>query len=75
MHASHELEVMIASPEEAEYGVAEFWAGDKLFGITRLEDGELVLRIEPRSDGGAVVVGAKSLADALARAKQLLESS
>ena len=75
MHASHELNVSVVSPEEAEYGTAEFWAGDRLFGFTRLEDGELVLRIEPRSDGGAVVVSAHSLAEALARAKQLLESS
>jgi hypothetical protein len=75
MHAPHKLDVSIVSPEEAEYGTAEFWVGGKLFGFTRVEDGELVLRIEPRSDGGAVVVGAHSLAEALARAKQLLESS
>ena len=74
MHASHELNVSVVSPEEAEYGTAEFWAGDRLFGFTRVEDGELVLRIEPQSDGGAVVVNAHSLAEALARAKQLLES-
>jgi hypothetical protein len=55
MHASHELDVSVVSPEEAESGIAEFWAGGRLFGFTRLEDGELVLRIEPRSDGGAVV--------------------
>ncbi len=71
----HQLDVNVLSPEEAEYGIAEFWAGDRLFGFTRLEDGELVLRIEPPSDGAAVVVSAHSLAEALARAKQLLESS
>ena len=75
MHAPHNLEVSVVSPEEAEYGTAEFWLGDKLFGSTRVEDGELVLRIEPRSDGGAVIASAHSLAEALARAKQLLESS
>ena len=74
MHGSHELDVSVVSPEEAEFGTAEFWAGDRLFGFTRLEDGELVLRIEPQSDGGAIVVSAHSLAGALARAKQLLES-
>jgi hypothetical protein len=74
MHAPHELEVSVVSPEEAESGTAEFWAGDRLFGFTRLEDGKLVLSIEPGRDGGAVVVGAHSLAEALARAKQLLES-
>jgi hypothetical protein len=74
MHAPHELNVSVVSPEEAEYGTAEFWAGDRLFGFTRIEEGELVLRIEPRSDGGTVVVGARSLAEALAQAKNLLES-
>lgn len=74
MHAPHELGVSVVSPEEAESGTAEFWAADRLFGFTRLEDGALVLRIEPRSDGGAVVVGAHSLALALAHAKELLES-
>ena len=75
MHAQHELDVSVVSPEEADYGTAELWAADRLFAFTRLEDGELVLRIEPRSDGGAVVVGVHSLAEALARAKELLESS
>jgi hypothetical protein len=75
MHASHELIVSVVSPEEAEYGTAEFWAGDRLFGFTLVEDGELVLRIQPRTDGGTVVVSAHSLAEALARAKTLLESS
>jgi hypothetical protein len=74
MHAPHELEVSVVSPEEAEYGTAEFWAGDRLFAFTRVEEGELVLRIQPLSDGGAVDVSAHSLAEALARAKQLLES-
>jgi hypothetical protein len=74
MPSQHELDVSIVSPEEAEFGTAEFWAGDRLFGFTRLEDGELVLRIEPASDGGAIVVNAHSLREALTRAKQLLES-
>jgi hypothetical protein len=72
---SHDLHVSVASPEEAEDGVAEFWVGDHLFGFTRLEEGEPVLRIEPRSDGGAIVVSARSLAAALAQAKLLLEPS
>ncbi len=75
MPSEHELDVSIVSPEEAEFGTAEFWAGDRLFGFTRLEDGELVLRIEPASDGGAIVVNAHSLREALTRAKQLLESA
>lgn len=75
MPSEHQLDVSIVSPEEAEFGTAEFWAGDRLFGFTRLEDGELVLRIEPASDGGAIVVNAHSLREALTRAKQLLESA
>ena len=71
---SRELQVGVVSPSEAEEGVAEFWTGDQLFGFTHLEEGELVLRIEPRRDGGEVVVNAQSLASALARAKQLLEA-
>ena len=74
MRAQHEITVRVVSPEEADHGVAEFWLGEELFGFTRLEDGELVLRIEPRHDGAAVLVGAHSLADALAEAKRLLES-
>jgi hypothetical protein len=74
MPAQHELDVSVVSPEEAENGTAEFWAGDRLFGFTLVEDGELVLRIEPRSDGGEIIVNAHSLREALARAKQLLES-
>jgi hypothetical protein len=69
-----ELEVRVVSAGEADYGVAEFWAADELFGFTRLEEGEVVLRIEPRSDGAAVIVSAHKLATALTRAKQLLES-
>ena len=53
---------------------SEFWTGDQLFGFTHLEEGELVLRIELRRDGGEVVVNAQSLAIALARAKELLEA-
>jgi hypothetical protein len=71
---SRELQVSVVSPSEAEEGVAEFWTGDQLFGFTHLEEGELVLRIEPRRDGGEVVVNARSLAMALARAKELLEA-
>lgn len=44
MRSPHKLDVSVVSPEEAEFGTAEFWAGDRLFGFTRLEDGELVLR-------------------------------
>jgi len=70
----HEIHVSVVSAEEASYGVAEFWSGGRLIGFTQLDDGDLMLRIEPRDDGAAVVIGAHSLADALAEANQLLAS-
>jgi hypothetical protein len=69
------IDVRVVSAEEADRGTAEFWLDDELFAYTRLEDGELVLRIEPRADGAALVVGARSLATALAQAKALLEGT
>jgi hypothetical protein len=69
----HEIRVSIVSPEAADHGVAELWAADKLIGYTILEDSDLMLRIESRHDGSAVVVGARSLAQALSQAERLLE--
>ena len=70
--AMHEIRVSIVSPEAADHGVAELWAADKLVGYTILEDSDLMLRIEPRRDRTAVVVGAHSLAQAIGRAEHLL---
>jgi len=67
----HEIHVTVVSPEEAAYGTAEFWSGGSMIGFTRLEDGDLMLRIEPGGNG-AVVVGAHSLAGAIAEANRLL---
>jgi hypothetical protein len=39
---------------------------------TLLDDGELTLRIKPRHDGSPVVLGVRSLTDALAEVDQLL---
>jgi hypothetical protein len=68
----HEIHVTVVSPEEATYGTAELWSGGRMFGFTRLEEGDLMLRIEPPRDGAAVVVGARGLADAIAEANRLL---
>jgi hypothetical protein len=70
----HAIRVSVVSPEEASYGVAEFWSGGRLLGFTHFADGDLMLRIEPRDDGAPVVVGARGLADALAEANRLLAS-
>jgi hypothetical protein len=69
----HEIRVSIVSAEAADHGVAELWTGGELIGYTILEDGDLMLRIEPRHDRTPVVVGARSLALALTRAEHLLE--
>jgi hypothetical protein len=67
-----DLHVTVVSPEEASACMAEFWSGGELFGFTRLEDGDLVLRIEPSPDGAAVAVSARGLVEALAEATRLL---
>lgn len=69
----HEIHVSITSPEAADHGVAELWAAEGLIGYTILQDSDLMLRIEPRRDSAAVIVGARSLAQALNHAEQLLE--
>jgi hypothetical protein len=66
----HDIHVNVVSAEEASLGVAEFWSGDRLIGFTRIEDGDLTLRIGPSPD--AVVLGAPALAGALAEANRLL---
>jgi hypothetical protein len=71
----HEIHVSVMSPEAADHGVAELWTEEEFIGYTLLEDGDLMLRIEPRRDGTAVVVGARSLAVALARAGSVLDGS
>ena len=69
----HEINVSVASPEAADYGVAELSVAGKPIGYTILEDGDLMLHIEPRRDHGTVVVGARCLAQALIQACHLLE--
>jgi hypothetical protein len=61
----HEIEVITISAEEAEHGVAELWADGQQIAYTVLDDGELKLRFAPRHDGTPVVIGVRSLMDAL----------
>ena len=44
----HDIQVSVASPEAADYGVAELSAAGESIGYTILEDGDLMLHIEPR---------------------------
>ena len=69
----HDIRVSIMSPETADHGVAELWTAGGLLGYTILDDSDLMLRIEPRGDRTAIVVGAQSLAQAITRAQHLLE--
>jgi hypothetical protein len=64
------IHVSVVSAEEASMGVAEFWSGDRMIGFTRIEDGDLTLRIGP--DPYCLVLGAHALAEALAQANRLL---
>ena len=64
---THEVQVTVVSPGEAEYGTAELWSGGRMIGFTRLDDGDLMLRIDT-----AVEVSAHSLANAIAEADRLL---
>lgn len=68
--ALHNIHVIVVSPEEASFGVAEFWSGNRLIGFTRMEESELALRITPSADD--VVLGTRALAEALAEANRLL---
>jgi hypothetical protein len=63
----HDIHVTVVSAEEAVGGTAEFWSGGRMIGFTHLEDGDLMLRLE-----AGVVIGAHSLADAIAEADRLL---
>jgi hypothetical protein len=67
----HEIKVVTISAEEVEHGVAELWAGDQQIAYTVLDDGELKLRFEHRHDHTPVMVGVRSLTEALAEVEQL----
>jgi hypothetical protein len=71
MTVMHDIHVNVVSPEEASIGLAEFWSGRRMIGFTRIEEGDLTLRIDPSPDG-PLVVGARALATALAEANRLL---
>jgi hypothetical protein len=68
----HEIKVVSISAEEAEHGVAELWANDQQIAYTVLDDGEVMLRFEPRHDGSPVAVSLRNLTDALVEVERLL---
>ncbi len=68
----HDIHVNVTSAERASDGTAELWYGGELIAFTHYEDGDLMLRIEPRRDGAAVVVGARAMTAALAEVDRVL---
>jgi hypothetical protein len=68
----HPVDVIVTSPETAQDGVAEFSVGGRLFAFTVLEEEELVMRLVPGDADDPVIVGARSLMEALERARELL---
>jgi hypothetical protein len=69
----HEIHVSVAGPEASDYGVAVLSVAGEPIGHTIFEDGDLMLHIYSRPDHSPVVVGARSLAQALAQAGRLLD--
>ena len=67
-----QVRVIVVSPEEAYDGIAEFWSGTELMGVTILSEGELQLRIDSRADGQPWLVDTTSLAHGLEEATRLL---
>ncbi len=67
----HAITVESVSPEEVADGVTELWADGILLAYTIYDDGDLMLRIDPRPDG-PVTIGVRSLADALAEVNRVL---
>ena len=68
----HEIKVESISPEEVADGVTELWAEDTLVAYTLYNENDLVLMIEPSHDGGPVILGVHSLANALAEVRRVL---
>jgi tRNA-dihydrouridine synthase len=69
---SQSIEVLVASLEEAEAQIAEFWVDGVFFGQTLQGAAELAMRIEPRADGQAWDVSFAELRRSLDRAAELL---
>jgi hypothetical protein len=69
-----EVHVIVASPEEAYDGTAEFWCAGEMVAETLIHEGRLHLRIDPRLDREPWLIEVASLALALAEAERRLEA-
>jgi hypothetical protein len=72
----HEIEVRTTGDQEASDGVVELWLDGEQIAFTHYDphDGHLLLRIDPRPDGGPLKVGVRSLSEALAEAERVLNT-
>ena len=68
----HDVEVLVTGPEAALDGVAEFRSQGRLIGFTRLHAGELLLELAVGPGNGPLEVNARSLSQALLKARALL---
>jgi hypothetical protein len=66
------IHVVVASPEEAEDGIAEFWCGREQVAETVVHEGRLHLRVDPRRDREPWLLEVESLATGLQEARQRL---
>jgi hypothetical protein len=67
-----DLRVIVMSAEEGFDGIAEFWYGDEMMGMTIVDEGRLHLRIDARADGQPWLIDTTSLARALTDASTQL---
>jgi hypothetical protein len=67
-----QVNVIVVSAEEAYDGIAEFWYGTDMVGMTVIHEGQLHLRIDPRADGVPWLIDTTSLARGLAEAARQL---
>ncbi len=66
------VSVVVVSPEEADFGVAELWQDDRLLAATREQDSRIVLCFTPPAAGETIEVGAGVLREALEEARRRL---
>jgi hypothetical protein len=69
---SGHLEVVVSSAEARFDCVAELWSAGEMVATTEVDDGEFMLSIVPRSNGGSRLVSVAALVEALAEAERLL---
>jgi hypothetical protein len=70
----NEIEVYTTGAGEASDGVAELWLDGEQIAYTHYDpdDGQLLLRIDPRRDGTPLKVEVRTLSGALAKVERTL---